>query len=104
MSSCRFFANTFVFLFVAPVFTQTVLLAEEHRFVLSSATSATKLASFNLSDHVPDSILSKWKVSQRVLHGGMQEGVDLITLDNGCLLYTSPSPRDLSTSRMPSSA
>ena len=26
------------------------------------------------------------------------------TLDNPCLLYTSPSPRDLSTSRMPSSA
>ena len=25
-------------------------------------------------------------------------------LDLGCLLYTSPSPRDLSTSRMPSSA
>ena len=25
-------------------------------------------------------------------------------VDNGCLLYTSPSPRDLSTSRMPSSA
>ena len=27
-----------------------------------------------------------------------------IELDNFCLLYTSPSPRDLSTSRMPSSA
>ena len=27
-----------------------------------------------------------------------------ITLGNACLLYTSPSPRDLSTSRMPSSA
>ena len=27
-----------------------------------------------------------------------------ITLYNVCLLYTSPSPRDLSTSRMPSSA
>ena len=26
------------------------------------------------------------------------------TIVNGCLLYTSPSPRDLSTSRMPSSA
>ena len=25
-------------------------------------------------------------------------------LDEDCLLYTSPSPRDLSTSRMPSSA
>ena len=27
-----------------------------------------------------------------------------VRLSNGCLLYTSPSPRDLSTSRMPSSA
>ena len=27
-----------------------------------------------------------------------------LTLKGGCLLYTSPSPRDLSTSRMPSSA
>ena len=26
------------------------------------------------------------------------------TRDEDCLLYTSPSPRDLSTSRMPSSA
>ena len=31
--------------------------------------------------------------------GGYAEG-----LEGGCLLYTSPSPRDLSTSRMPSSA
>ena len=28
----------------------------------------------------------------------------IIDLVMGCLLYTSPSPRDLSTSRMPSSA
>ena len=28
----------------------------------------------------------------------------LASLDSCCLLYTSPSPRDLSTSRMPSSA
>ena len=28
----------------------------------------------------------------------------LLALDGICLLYTSPSPRDLSTSRMPSSA
>ena len=27
-----------------------------------------------------------------------------VRADNTCLLYTSPSPRDLSTSRMPSSA
>ena len=30
--------------------------------------------------------------------------VDNISKNYGCLLYTSPSPRDLSTSRMPSSA
>ena len=28
----------------------------------------------------------------------------ILNLDKDCLLYTSPSPRDLSTSRMPSSA
>ena len=27
-----------------------------------------------------------------------------VTTDNGCLLYTSPSPRDVEESRMPSSA
>ena len=38
------------------------------------------------------------------------EGVEMLVKstaipeDNVCLLYTSPSPRDLSTSRMPSSA
>ena len=30
--------------------------------------------------------------------------IDLFEENNFCLLYTSPSPRDLSTSRMPSSA
>ena len=40
-----------------------------------------------------------------------QSGKTIVRIDqeqieryNGCLLYTSPSPRDLSTSRMPSSA
>ena len=36
-----------------------------------------------------------------------QNGLDMVILTsmhNVCLLYTSPSPRDLSTSRMPSSA
>ena len=32
------------------------------------------------------------------------DGFDRIGLLDDCLLYTSPSPRDLSTSRMPSSA
>ena len=33
-----------------------------------------------------------------------RKGAEMIGLYKACLLYTSPSPRDLSTSRMPSSA
>ena len=32
------------------------------------------------------------------------DGLFVLDLNKTCLLYTSPSPRDLSTSRMPSSA
>ena len=34
----------------------------------------------------------------------LMDGEDVTNLPMYCLLYTSPSPRDLSTSRMPSSA
>ena len=34
----------------------------------------------------------------------MPEGVSFDKKDNTCLLYTSPSPRDVCSSRMPSSA
>ena len=34
----------------------------------------------------------------------VQPGDTLFSIAESCLLYTSPSPRDLSTSRMPSSA
>ena len=37
-------------------------------------------------------------------HPGSTENFWFATEHNDCLLYTSPSPRDLSTSRMPSSA
>ena len=38
------------------------------------------------------------------LVGNVTNADDMLKLVNLCLLYTSPSPRDLSTSRMPSSA
>ena len=34
----------------------------------------------------------------------VEDRLELVELGRICLLYTSPSPRDLSTSRMPSSA
>ena len=38
------------------------------------------------------------------LQGGASQQFSAVPLNLFCLLYTSPSPRDLSTSRMPSSA
>ena len=48
-----------------------------------------------------------WLVSTQEADGswnGVRHGAGREQLVLGCLLYTSPSPRDLSTSRMPSSA
>ena len=53
-------------------------------------------------------------IGSHVAHILLDRGDDVVGIDNmndyydpslkACLLYTSPSPRDLSTSRMPSSA
>ena len=47
---------------------------------------------------------SKIRQAMKLIQGSEFEGSALLVEDSGCLLYTSPSPRDLSTSRMPSSA
>ena len=60
----------------------STMLSDSRRFVTSSA----------------DRKLNVWNVGQ------MDQALHTFTCDGTCLLYTSPSPRDLSTSRMPSSA
>ena len=64
-----------------------------------------------LDDHFPDSkfILTTreddaWLVSAKRYFGDTSSPFRLWMYGKPCLLYTSPSPRDLSTSRMPSSA
>ena len=51
---------------------------------------------------VGEVIIRTWQTAHKmkVQRGSLPEEKG----DNDCLLYTSPSPRDLSTSRMPSSA
>jgi len=39
-----------------------------------------------------------------VKDGRVVKGVNFVGLRDACLLYTSPSPRDVEESRMPSSA
>ena len=50
------------------------------------------------------SILQKFKVFPVPGQTLPNHGIDDVPVSSTCLLYTSPSPRDLSTSRMPSSA
>ena len=59
-----------------------------------------------LKDFLANPYKSMWKMALPIIAGMMVQTlfnvVDIMFI--GCLLYTSPSPRDLSTSRMPSSA
>ena len=55
----------------------------------------------NLHLSLESRLTQELKIDQSLAHNG----VCLTVVETlGCLLYTSPSPRDLSTSRMPSSA
>ena len=73
-----------------------------------------------LSKH-PDNVKNSWDVSRELSLPGIAEGLgvvrsalnvpltkleqeDFISKRMACLLYTSPSPRDRTRSRMPSSA
>ena len=56
---------------------------------------------FSLCDIPKGTII--WKERQKVVKVPWDKIPEWME-DNICLLYTSPSPRDLSTSRMPSSA
>lgn len=55
----------------------------EHRFTLVSSNAGTRVESFDLADNVDQVIRDRWQVTQRTLHGGLQDGVQLITIDNG---------------------
>ena len=45
-----------------------------------------------------------WRLEAEVFEQPFQNGMQSARADIGCLLYTSPSPRDATLSRMPSSA
>ena len=55
-----------------------------------------------MSEHVPSRHVTVYEVGPR---DGLQNEPGFVpTATKVCLLYTSPSPRDISGSRMPSSA
>ena len=77
--------------------------------------AAGLMSAIQLSEKLSIAVIAKDKVlegSSYYAQGGISAVLDpednfeshILDTINTCLLYTSPSPRDLSTSRMPSSA
>ena len=58
----------------------------------------------NLADREAQQRGDQYVSTEALLLAACDDGGELGKLFKNCLLYTSPSPRDLSTSRMPSSA
>ena len=74
-----------------------------------SSRSGDKTIKVTYSYKVPHPLYKKEIKRKTVVHAhdeknecGLGDKVEI--METRCLLYTSPSPRDLSTSRMPSSA
>ena len=76
-----------------------ILMPDSFKGTMSSL-EICRLMREALLRHVPDAEV----VSIPVADGGEGSVEAFLAAMGGCLLYTSPSPRDLSTSRMPSSA
>ena len=84
---------------------------EENLATLSFLEDNLKRINLAISDALPPKNLSKISeaIHYSVLNGGKRIRPQLVllmaeSLDLDCLLYTSPSPRDMRRSRMPSSA
>ena len=90
-------------------------------------TKQTKIKHYTKRDYAAFAYLAPWIIGMLVLQlypflsslvysfcnykitgtpsfTGLSNYIQLFTMDNDCLLYTSPSPRDYAASRMPSSA
>ena len=68
----------------------------------TSAAAAAYASRGGLKSYVliPDGYVAQGKLAQALMYGA-----EIISIQgNFCLLYTSPSPRDATLSRMPSSA
>ena len=71
-------------------------------FLESLTLNTSSLATSKASKGLYESTKDPWQVFGTI--DADKVHTSKVNLNKGCLLYTSPSPRDLSTSRMPSSA
>lgn len=70
--------------------------AEPQRWVLSSASENRRTETFHLDGAKLTPQQPHWKVDQQTLHGGRQEGCELLVVDNGRLRITLIPTRGMS--------
>jgi hypothetical protein len=62
---------------------------DDTRYILADAAANLNVESFRLDSHsLPHNSSVAWHVEKQTLRGGRQEGVELITIDNGSLRIT----------------
>ena len=99
----------------AGTFAQVIQVKPQTSYELSAYVLRSGILGVKIGDAVVferQGKTKKWTKVTVAFHSGDASSVAIFTQYNGnkkslfddCLLYTSPSPRDLSTSRMPSSA
>lgn len=70
---------------------------EPNRHTIISVEKNIRLESWSLtSSELPLATDVKWSVRKQTLHGGKQENVDLIVVDNGALVITVVPTRGMS--------
>ena len=81
------------------------VIRHEHMLAMKDQAIVCNIGHFDNEIQVATLEQYQWEeIKPQVDHVIFPDGKRIILLAKGCLLYTSPSPRDLSTSRMPSSA
>nr|CUV32171.1 protein of unknown function [Ralstonia solanacearum] len=89
------------FSFGGPTVDSGVIGKKDFEKFMSSMTDANKTVQARKT-HPANSEASKSAVADMGM--GMEDQPDIKAVKKSCLLYTSPSPRDATLSRMPSSA
>ena len=85
-------------------------IKEERGFIMSSIDSAIDLNAGSVSENVKTTLRGELVLAFAVIINSLgvvlmlYSGTGISAISSVCLLYTSPSPRDPKTSRMPSSA
>lgn len=75
----------------------TLNAQEPNRYVIISAEKNIRLESWRItSAELQPASKVKWSVQKQTLHGGKQENVDLIVIDNGVLIITIIPTRGMS--------